>query len=269
MKPETFLATILKKTRARVDAQRCKIDMRDLRSRADRVREQAEDHRFHSALTSGGRVNIIAEIKRASPSKGVISGQIDAAGLARDYLSGGAAAISILTESEYFGGSIEDIAAASKAVSLPLLRKDFIVDEIQIYEAAAAGADAILLIVAGLANNDLRRLISIAEAAGMDALVEVHNRDEIRIAADAGARIIGVNNRDLHSLEVSLDVGRRLINERPTGALMVAESGISTKAEIDELSRLGFDAFLIGEALMRSGDVVRTLRDLVSLPEGV
>lgn len=219
-------------------------------------------HRFRDAVAQRDRINIIAEIKRASPSKGVIKGDIDVAKLARSYAGGGAAAISVLTEPTHFGGSISDLVAAARAVEIPVLRKDFIVDEYQIVEAAAGGASAILLIVAALSPHDLRDLHAIAADLGLDVLVEVHDLAEMRVAAQIGAKIIGVNNRDLHSLRVSLDTSRRLIESRPSDVLMVAESGLTTRDEIRELFGLGYDAFLIGETLMRSTDVSETLRRL-------
>lgn len=219
-----------------------------------------EPHRLHAALSRRDRTNIIAEIKRASPSKGVIKKDINAAKLARSYADGGAAAISVLTEPKHFDGSVSDLVAAARTVEIPILRKDFIVDQYQIVEAAAAGSSAILLIVAGLSLDELRYLHAIATELGLDALVEVHDAAEIQIAIEIGARIIGVNNRDLHSLEVSLDTSRRLIEQRPDNVLMVAESGLTTRNEINELRELGYDGFLIGETLMRSTDIHETLR---------
>jgi indole-3-glycerol phosphate synthase len=214
-------------------------------------------------LSREDRSNIIAEIKRASPSKGIINDDIDVTQLARDYEAGGAAAISVLTESEYFRGSLDDLAAVHTAVDVPILRKDFIVDEIQINEAALAGADAVLLIVAALGASELRSLRKLAEdELDMDVLIEVHTLDELNTAENAGATIIGVNNRNLHSLDVSLDVSRSLIGYKPPGSIMIAESGISSYDEIQELRDLGFGGFLIGEAFMKSEDPTKALRAL-------
>ncbi|CAN5330438.1 indole-3-glycerol phosphate synthase TrpC [soil metagenome] len=265
---ETFLDKIVLKTLDRVTSLKNGVDGIEIRSRAERVRGVAKPHLFRSALQRSGRVNIIAEIKRASPSKGVINANIDVKEVVHKYESGGAAAISVLTESEFFGGSLDDLRIVSETAGIPVLRKDFIVDEYQIYEAAAAGADAVLLIVAALSELEIEKLLHVAQNdLGMDVLVEVHNSVEMEVAKRIGAQNIGVNNRDLRSHDVSLDVSRRLINERPKGSLMVAESGISCRGEIDELRDLGFDAFLIGETLMRSHDAAAELRSLVGLPK--
>ncbi len=258
----TFLERVTAEARERVAQAGEFAYFAKLKKLAGQRREEREPHRFHSALSRLDGVNIIAEIKRASPSKGVIKGGIDVAKLARLYAAGGAAAISVLTEPKHFDGSVSDLVAAAKAVEIPILRKDFIVDEYQIVEAAAAGASAILLIVASLSLDELRDLYSLATELGLDALVEVHDSAEMQTAIGIGAKIIGVNNRDLHSLEVSLDTSRRLIEHRPDNILMVAESGLTNRDEINELRELGYDGFLIGETLMRSTDVADTLRRL-------
>ena len=259
----TFLETIVVETRERVDLLKASSDVIALKDTASAVRSNAENNRLRSALSPRERPNIIAEIKRASPSKGVINDQVDVARLARDYESGGAAAISVLTESVYFGGSMDDLSSVRATVDLPILCKDFIVDEFQVYEAALAGADAILLIVAALSEEDLKDLLRVVRELKMDALVEVHTANEMGIAAALDADIIGINNRDLLSLEVSLDVSRALINNRPPDTLIVAESGLSSPKEIEELRRMGFNGFLIGEALMRSADPAGLLQNLV------
>ncbi len=260
---DTFLDRIIVKTRSRVELLKTKTDLNALYMSAKATRSNAESHKFRTALKRSDRINIIAEIKRSSPSKGVINADIDPANVARLYETGGAAAISVLTEPEFFGGSMDDLIFVRKTTQIPILRKDFIVDEFQIYEAAAAGADAILLIVAALSENKLISFLKIAqEELGMDALVEVHTVEELQTAANIGAAVIGVNNRNLHSLEVSLDVSRHLIGERPDGSLMIAESGLSSKDEIFELKNLGFDGFLIGETLMRTGDIPSALNEL-------
>ncbi len=252
---ETFLDKILAITRKQVRGLISAADYPALREHARAVRQDAASHRLHAALSRTDRTNIIAEIKRASPSKGVINDDIDVAAIARQYRDGGAAAISVLTEQTYFKGSLEDLVAVRNAVDLPILRKDFVVDEFQIYESAAAGADVILLIVAALDEHELHEFLLLArDDLQMDAIVEVHSEDELEMAARVGADIIGVNNRDLRSFEVSLDVSRRLIGIRPENALMIAESGLSTREQIVELRSLGFNGFLIGESLMRTGN---------------
>jgi indole-3-glycerol phosphate synthase len=254
-----FLTMITGKARAKTARKRLETDVAAVRKAAEAIRADREPFQFANAITGGG-TNIIAEIKLASPSHGVLASRIDIPALARAYQAGGAAAISVLTEEEYFKGSLENLALVRAAVNLPVLRKDFIVDELQILEAAAAGADAVLLIVAALTAGELTWLTAVAADLGMNALVEVHSAEEISVAADAGANVIGINNRDLNTLDVSRDVSRELIGLRPPGALMVAESGISSAEEIHELKDLGFDAFLVGETLIRSGDPAAVLR---------
>jgi indole-3-glycerol phosphate synthase len=254
----TFLERIAQETRARMAESA--INSTDLEADAFAARELRPHHLLRDQLARRDRTNIVAEIKRASPSKGVINGNIDVADVAQSYARGGAVAISVLTEPEYFGGSLYDLITARKAVALPLLRKDFTVSELQIYEAAAAGGDAVLLIAAILSTVELSAYSRLAEdILGMDAIVEVHTVDELRLAQDIGASLIGVNNRDLHSLEVSLDVSRELIRYRQDDSLMISESGISSTDEITELKDLGFNGFLIGESLMRSADAAGML----------
>jgi indole-3-glycerol phosphate synthase len=258
---ETILDKIVAIKRGRVEQLKAAADIPALKERAVAVRGEAKSHRLRAALNRTDRTNIIAEIKRASPSKGVINDKIDVAETARQYRDGGAAAISVLTEEDFFKGSLDDLIAVRKAVELPILRKDFVVDEYQIYESAAAGSDVVLLIVAALAKDALEHFLGLArDELGMDVIVEVHSDDELKTAAAIGADIIGVNNRDLRSFLVSLDVSRRLIGMRPSGALMISESGLSTRDEIDGLRYLGFDGFLIGETLMRTGNAGETLR---------
>ena len=258
---ETFLNTIFDAKRKRVEEAKRSCNIADLKARALALRIGCEKHRLQNAISNDG-INIIAEIKRASPSKGVINDKIDVAETAQNYQAGGAAAISVLTEEDFFKGSLDDLRAARTATSLPILRKDFVFDEFQIYEAAEAGADAILLIVAMLDEKLLTELFRPAAELGLDALVEVHTLDELEKAKKIGAKLIGVNNRDLHSFNVSLDVSRELIKHKPADALMIAESGITSRDEILELRSLGFDGFLIGETLMRSGDPEKELRTL-------
>lgn len=242
-----------------IEAKRARVDAAKRRAAIDAVGPISRPYRLREALSDRSKPNIIAEFKRASPSKGLINEQLDPGKAAEDYFAGGAAAISVLTEEDFFKGSLDDLRAVRDAVALPLLRKDFIIDEFQILESAAVGADAVLLIVAALSIDDLKRFYSLATRLGLDALVEVHDRDEMEIAAEIGANVIGVNNRNLKTFEVSLDVSRELIRFAPTGATMIAESGISSRSEIAELFDLGYSGCLIGESLMRSGDAVETL----------
>ena len=180
--------------------------------------------------------------------------------MAKRYQKGGACAISVLTEEDFFKGSLDDLRTVREAVDVPLLRKDFIVDEFQIFESAAAGADAILLIVAALTLENLQNFLRLAQTElGMDALVEVHTREDLKLAKKIGANIMGVNNRDLRSFKVSLDVSRELVSGKPENTLMIAESGIASRDDILELKSLGFDGFLVGETLMRTGDPQKVL----------
>ena len=260
---ETFLDTILSVTRETVAERRNASDIDALRNTAFEVRSQRGKYLLSRAMSRTDRTNIIAEIKRASPSKGVINDKIDVAETAMMYERGGAAAISVLTEEQFFKGSLNDLRKVREVTSLPILRKDFTVDEFQIYEAAAAGADAILLILAALTAENLRGFQQLARDLGLDALVEVHTQDELEIAADIGASLVGVNNRNLRTFEVSLDVSRELIKHRPANSLMIAESGISTSEQIDELKEMGYNGFLVGEALMRADNVKEAIGTLV------
>lgn len=259
-----FLTEIIELKKNRLEIAKSNRDFEELKKSATARRETAENHRLQAQLQKN-RINIIAEIKRASPSKGVLNDKIDVAETARNYEKGGAVAVSVLTEEDRFKGSLEDLKNVQKAVDLPVLRKDFIFDEFQIHEAAEAGADAILLIAAMLTDEVLQKLYALAEhELGLDALVEVHTLEELERVKKIGARIIGVNNRDLQTFRVSLDVSRKLIKHAPKDALMIAESGISTKDEILELRKLGFAGFLIGETLMRSGSVEKELKKLAA-----
>lgn len=229
----------------------------------ERVREaktRANPHAFRSALEKEG-INIIAEFKRRSPSKGMIREGANPSDVARAYQAGGAVAMSVLTEEDYFSGSLDDLREVKAAVELPVLRKDFIVDAYQVYESAAAGADAILLIVAALDDESLSQLRRLAEdELGLDVLVEVHTREEMKRAAACGAKLIGVNNRDLRTFEVSLETSLSLAREAPSGALLISESGLKHAADLQRLYAAGYRGFLIGETLMRADDPAAALR---------
>lgn len=223
----------------------------------------AKQRAFRAALADESRVQIIAEFKRASPSKGVIHAGASAGETARRYEAGGAAALSVLTEEDFFNGSLTDLVEAKRSCALPVLRKDFIVEPFQVYEAAEAGADALLLIVAALSDDALKDLRSLTEdVLGMDALVEVHTAEEMRRAGAAGATLIGVNNRDLRTFQVSLDVSADLAQIAPPDTTLVSESGLRDSADIRFLRGHGFRAFLIGETLMRAGRPEDVLREL-------
>ncbi|HEV2882347.1 MAG TPA: indole-3-glycerol phosphate synthase TrpC [Pyrinomonadaceae bacterium] len=260
-----FLKRIIEQKRVRLARAMSLRPLGEVRSEALRVRSESRPHALRAALEGYTSFNVIAEIKRASPSLGDIRRDASPAGIALRYEAGGAAAISVLTEEDHFRGSLEDLRAVRAVTSLPLLRKDFIVDEWQLYEAAAAHADALLLIVAALEDATLARLRRIAEdELGMDALVEVHTGEELRRAAVCGAGIIGVNNRNLHTFEVSLETSVELIGDAPPGALLVSESGLRTHADLRRLKSLGYRGFLVGETLMRAGDPAGALRALLA-----
>jgi indole-3-glycerol phosphate synthase len=230
------------------------------RERVREAKSRARPHAFRSALEADG-INVIAEFKRRSPSKGMIRPDANLVDVARAYQAGGAVAMSVLTEEDYFAGSLDDLKQVKAAVELPVLRKDFIFEEYQIYESAAAGADAILLIVAALDDELLLRLRGLAEdELQMDALVEVHTSEEMKRAAGCGATLIGVNNRDLRTFEVSLDTSLSLAREAPAEALLISESGLNNSADLQRLYDEGYRGFLIGETLMRAEDPEQALR---------
>jgi len=224
---------------------------------------------FRAALAAGpGEIRIIAELKKASPSRGVIRADFDPVALAEGYARNGAAALSVLTDEKYFQGSLDYLEAIRARVDLPLLRKDFIVDPYQVRESRARGADAILLIVAALGGAELADLHALAREAGLHCLVEVHSGDELDAAAAVGAEIIGINNRDLRTFEVSLDTTRRLAPKLPREAIGVCESGIRSRADMLDLARLGVRCFLIGEQLMAAPDPGGRLAELLGAGKG-
>jgi len=264
-----FLSEILVRKRQVVARLQHDSFARGFRERALEIRRNATPHRLLRALEADlPRLKIIAEFKRKSPSVGIIRDDLSAPDAARGYEQGGACAISVLTDEEYFGGSLEDLSAARSSTKLPVLRKDFIIDPIQIHEAAIAGADAVLLIVAALDDALLGRLREVAEdELGLDALVEVHTSDELHRALDAGVKIIGVNNRDLTTFQISLSTSERLIAEASPESIWISESGLQSAESLVHLRRLGFRGFLIGEAFMRAGDPKTALRDLIAAAE--
>jgi indole-3-glycerol phosphate synthase len=238
-----------------------------LGARAAALEQQAHERKsrprpFAEALRSSA-VAIIAEIKKASPSRGVLQADFHPAFLAHNYEAGGAACLSVLTDKAYFQGGLDDLEAARAAVTIPVLRKDFIVDRLQVWESAAHNADAILLIAAVLEESELRGLRELAQSLGLAALVEVHNPEELAKAVDSGAEIIGVNNRNLDTFEVSLDTSLRLSYLMPSDVTRVSESGIFNREHIEQLAAAGFHAFLIGESLMKASDPAAALRALL------
>ena len=217
-----------------------------------------------SALRDGETVKVIAEVKRSSPSKGALAAIADPAGLATDYEAGGACLISVLTEQRQFGGSLDDLAAVRAAVDVPVLRKDFVVSSYQVWEARAHGADAVLLIVAALEQQALVSLVERVHSLGMTPLVEVHDEDEVRRAVDAGARVIGVNARNLKTLEVDRDTFGRLAPLIPKGCVRIAESGVRGPHDVLTYAREGAHAVLVGESLVTGKDPRSAVADLVA-----
>jgi indole-3-glycerol phosphate synthase len=262
----THLDTILTATRVTVAAAKKLVPVADLELRAAAHRPRGWAAALRKQAETGPAV--IAEIKKASPSKGLIREQFDVEWLARRYQAGGAAVLSVLTDEPFFQGSLRNLELASKAVKLPCLRKDFMVEEYQIVEARAHRADAILLIAAALSQGEMKRFSAAAHGLGLDVLVEVHTSEELDRVLDAlgetGADAIGVNNRDLKSFEVSLETSLALAGRIPASVVRVAESGISTSDDLAKLRGAGFDAFLIGESLMRQADPGAALAKLLA-----
>jgi indole-3-glycerol phosphate synthase len=254
----SVLDRIVEATRDEVDRRRDLVSLSQLEAA---LRERPESRPFQEALIRPG-VSVIAEHKRRSPSAGAIREDLDLVDVVTAYERGGAAALSVLTEPFHFGGSLDDLAAARAATYLPVLRKDFIVDPYQLYEAGAAGADAVLLIVAALEPATLLELYREARALDLDVLVEVHDEAELEIALDVEAEVIGINNRDLGDFTVDIDRTYELLSDVPAGKTVVSESGFSTREELDELDRVGVDAVLIGETLMRAPDIEAACREL-------
>jgi indole-3-glycerol phosphate synthase len=254
----SVLERIVDDTREEVDRRRQAVPLAQLEVA---IAERAEGRPFTEALGRPG-VSLIAEHKRRSPSAGEIRAGASVGDIVSAYERGGATALSILTEPFHFGGGLDDLRQARAATSLPVLRKDFIVDPYQLYEASAAGADAILLIVAALELPDLAMLLGEARALDLDALVEVHDERELEQALEVDADVLGINNRDLSDFSVDIERTYELLSDVPAGKTVVSESGFSTREQLDELERVGIDAVLIGETLMRAEDVEAAVRSL-------
>lgn len=271
MSQADLLETIVAAARRIVQMRAEREPLAALARRADA--RPSRSGRFRSALGRRDRVNVIAECKRRSPSRGVLRADYDPVSIAVGYAAAGAVAISVLTEPTFFDGSLDHLIAVREAVDTPLLRKDFIVAEYQLLEARAAGADAVLLIVAALSPTELASLARQADALGLDTLVEVHNGDELMVALDSGATVIGVNNRNLRTLVVDVHASEELIVRMPADMIAVSESGLRNADDLKRLAALGYRAFLIGERFMTAGDPGAALRALLdgaaaALPAG-
>lgn len=253
----TYLDRILASHRARAAADRR--DVADLLELAEHV---PPARGFAASLTTDGGVSVIAEVKRASPSKGAFALELDPGELAAAYERGGAAALSVLTDLEFFAGSPEDLQQARAAVAVPVLRKDFTVSAADVLDARLMGADAVLLIVAAFSPSELAELISVANSVGIDALVEVHDEEEAGVALEVGATLVGINQRDLVTFEVDTNRAMRVAGILPKGVLRVAESGIGSAHDVKPLADAGFDAVLVGESLVRSADPEQAVRSL-------
>jgi indole-3-glycerol phosphate synthase len=256
--PVEILNTILSEKKQEVRQKKRSLPVAALRERA--AQQKALD--FAAALVGEG-TRLIAEVKKASPSRGLLRPDFRPVDLATTYARSGAAAVSVLTEASHFQGSLEHLSAVGEAVSLPLLRKDFIFDEYQVYESAASGADALLLIAAILSRGQLEELLAASHNLGLKCLVEVHDENEVEKALRAGAGIIGINNRDLHTFHVDIDTTRRLRPLIPAGHLVVAESGISNRDHIKKMKAWGVNAVLVGEALVTASDIPARIKELM------
>jgi indole-3-glycerol phosphate synthase len=259
-RPKNILDRIVEARRESVSHRKRVLPEAALRMAVDKKIPPPRD--FASALTGTG-VRVIAELKKASPSRGLIRTEFAPASLAASLEEAGAAALSVLTEEDFFSGSLADLKEASRVTKIPILRKDFIIDSWQVWEARAAGADSFLLIAAVLEDGILRELLALGRSLGMEPLVEVHSRPELDRVLVAGAQIVGVNNRDLRDFSVRLKTSLDLIHEIPDECIGVSESGLSTPEDIDRLRDAGFDAFLIGEHLMQQDDPAKALIDLI------
>jgi indole-3-glycerol phosphate synthase len=252
------LEQLVAAAREGVERRRAEISLSDLERRLE---ARGDDRPFREALVRPG-VSVIAEFKRRSPGAGEISPGAEVADVAAAYERGGAAALSVLTDEAHFGGSLGDLLAAREASELPILRKDFITDPYQLYEAAVNGADAVLLIVAALHDDDLAELQALARDLDLDSVVEVHDEADLERALELNADVIGINNRNLDDLSVDVETTARLMPDVPAGKTVVAESGYERREQIEELERIGVDAVLVGEALMRARDPEERVREL-------
>ncbi len=265
----TILDEILRRTREDVRDRRAQAPLAELQARC---RDGAAPRGFLRALMrepgeSGrrqGAIRVVAEIKKASPSRGLIRPDFDPVAVAKTYAAMGANAVSVLTDSPFFQGSLAHLVAVRQAVDLPILRKDFHLDPYQVWEARAAGADAVLLIVAALSHSQLQDLLGLSHALGLSALTEVHTRAELDVALACGAVLVGINNRDLHSFDVSLETTLGLLPWVPADVTVISESGISSPSQVNSLAAAGVDGILVGEGLLRHADPGQALRRLMS-----
>lgn len=256
----SILDEIVSHKRIEIEERKQRVGLSVLKAR---LTEAGRTRPFKEAISKPGKINLIAEIKRASPSRGVLRNDFDAVEIAKVYEKNGAAAISILTEEKFFQGNINFLPRVKKEVSLPLLRKDFIIDEYQIYESRAYGADALLLIAAILTEGKIGRFLKLSRELGMDCLVEVHDEEELHKVLRTSAEIIGTNNRNLKTFEVDLSTTQRLRKLIPDSKTVVAESGIQSREDVERLAEQRIDAILVGESLLRSRDIREKIEELI------
>ncbi len=259
----TYLDTILESHR-----RRAANDHRDWRARVEGVHYEGPSFVLVLRQGSSPFIKVIAEVKRRSPSKGLLAPDLDVAALAEAYRDAGASAISVLTDRDFFEGSMEDLLTVRRSVNLPVLRKDFTVSENDVLDAVEGGASAVLLIVAALSDAELSSFLTLADQCGIDALVEVHDADEARRAVDAGARIIGINQRNLRTFDVDPERAASLISALPRESLSVCESGLSTVADVERAADAGFDAVLVGEAFITAPDTAAAVKSFALVPSG-
>jgi indole-3-glycerol phosphate synthase len=255
-----FLEEIIKEKKSEVEAGKSKLPLSEILCGLEKPRDMRD---FKAALNKPHTFSLIAEIKRSSPSRGLLRKKLDVPGIASVYEVTGAAAISVLTDEKFFGGRLSFIKEAKNVTSIPVLRKDFIIDEYQIYESAYYGADAFLLIAAILSEQELRNFLRLGEKLNMDAIAEVHTEEDLEKALAADAGIIGINNRDLHTFEVELETTSRLIRLVPEGKLTIAESGVKSYEDLMTLKSFGVNAVLIGEAFMESPDIAVRIKEIM------
>jgi indole-3-glycerol phosphate synthase len=259
----TYLDTILESHRRRA-AQ----DDRDWEARVDLVRYEGPSFVLVLRQGSSPFIKVIAEVKRRSPSKGLLAPDLDVAALAATYRDAGASAISVLTDQEFFEGSMDDLSVVRRTVALPVLRKDFTVSENDVLDAVEAGASAVLLIVAALSDQELASFLELSERCGIDALVEVHDAEEAKRAVDAGSRIIGINQRDLRTFDVDSERAASVLESLPRDVLTVCESGLSSVDDVEGAAQVGFDAVLVGEAFVTSSDPASLVKAFSLVPSG-
>ena len=258
-----ILTQIIEEKRKEIESCKNKVSLEELISTTENIKTKRKRNFFKHAIEKPHKIHLIAEVKKASPSAGVIRKNFDPLKIALTYEANGASAISVLTDTKFFQGRISYLEDIKKKVSLPILRKDFIIDEYQIYESVAAGADAALLIADLISIEELKKFIDIGRHLNMDFLLEVHSEEDVKKAVDSECEIIGINNRDLHTFKVDLETTSRLLKIIPEGKVVVSESGIRTKENISYLKSLGVNAVLIGETFMRSTDIGQKMKELI------